>query len=146
MRIFGAGPSQSSSSSKKTDKSKGRDGDFAKHMKGAEASDASAEHRPVDAMAAVSGIESLLAAQSVDPDAGGGRARQRLVRRGEDLLNLLDEVRQGLLLGHLPKDRLASLARLVRERREAGGDPSIAAILDEIELRAEVELAKLTPR
>jgi hypothetical protein len=33
---------------------------------------------------------------------------------------------------------------MVRNKREAGADPELAAILDEIELRAEVELAKLS--
>jgi hypothetical protein len=35
------------------------------------------------------------------------------------------------------------LVRTVREKRERGTDPVIARLLDEIELRAAVELAKL---
>ncbi len=41
---------------------------------------------------------------------------------------------------------LVTLARLVREKRERGADPLISQLLDEIELRAEVELAKLARR
>ena len=36
-----------------------------------------------------------------------------------------------------------TLVRMVRSKREEGIDPRLSAILDEIELRAEVELAKL---
>ncbi len=144
MRISGVGPNRSASSSKKTDKAKGGDGEFAKHVK--DAAGSGGEGRSVDAVSSLSGLDALLAMQSVDPDAGGGRANQRMMKRGEDLLDLLEEVRHGLLLGHIPKDRLTHLAQVVRAKRETGADPRINAILDEIELRAEVELAKLTRR
>ena len=144
MRISGVGPNRSTSSTKKTEKSKGGDGEFAKHVK--DAAGGGGESRSVDTASAVSGLDALLAMQSVDPDAGNGRANQRMAQRGEDLLDLLEEIRHGLLLGHIPKDRLANLAQVVRAKRDAGTDPRINAILDEIELRAEVELAKLTRR
>jgi hypothetical protein len=35
------------------------------------------------------------------------------------------------------------LGKLVRDRRDGAGDPRLAGLLDEIELRAAVELAKL---
>ncbi|MBB6209273.1 hypothetical protein FHS48_000675 [Novispirillum itersonii] len=93
----------------------------------------------------LAGIESILAMQSVDPDAGGG-ARKRMIQRGEELLDHLEELRQGVLDGKVSKDSLTSLAHLARTRRESGVDPQLAAVLDEIELRAEVELAKLNRR
>ena len=70
-------------------------------------------------------------------------------QRGAELLDGLDgleELRRGLLLGSIPKDRLGDLARLVREKRERGADPVVSRLLDEIELRAEVEIAKLSRR
>jgi hypothetical protein len=88
------------------------------------------------------GIGGILAAQSVD-DRGSPQERRRRAQRGLELLDRLEEVRRGLLLGSIPKDRLADLVRLVRDRRERGTDPVIARLLDEIELRAAVELAKL---
>ena len=54
--------------------------------------------------------------------------------------------RQVILAGAIPKDRLQELAHLVREKRERGADPIVSRLLDEIELRAEVELAKLSRR
>lgn len=97
----------------------------------------------VEGPVSLSGVEAILATQAVDPD-GGARARAHMARRGEDILDRLDGVRLGLLAGSVPKEDLADLARLVRAKREEGLDPRLGAILDEIELRAEVELAKLT--
>ena len=71
----------------------------------------------------------------------------RLVSRAPDVTRMLDkleEIRLGLLLGTIPQSRLEQLAHLVRAQREQVNDPKLTAILDEIELRAAVELAKLT--
>ena len=64
-------------------------------------------------------------------------------RHAEDLLDGLEEVRNALLDGALPRQRLDELVRLVRMRRERVLDPRLADVLDEIELRCRVELAKL---
>ena len=100
-----------------------------------------------EAVTAVAGVGGIIAAQSVaDGDAGVGdySERQRRARRGLEMLDRLEEIRRGFLLGTIPKERLGELARLVREKRERGADPMISKLLDEIELRAEVELAKLS--
>ena len=57
---------------------------------------------------------------------------------------LLPSALSGLLMGTLPKEKLTELADMVRTRRESCQDPRLAALLDEIELRAEVEIAKLS--
>ena len=101
------------------------------------------EVHSADSPQPVTGVESLLAAQNVD-DSMGEEARRRMARRGEEILDRLEEVRLGLLNGSIPKSRLAELAQLVRHKRESGADPRLSAIMDEIELRAEVELTKLT--
>ena len=85
-------------------------------------------------------VGAMLALQEVS---GGLEARGRARRRGERLLDRLEEIRQGLLLGAIARDRLDELARMVRAGRERIDDPRLASILDEIELRAAVELAKL---
>jgi hypothetical protein len=59
------------------------------------------------------------------------------------MLDELEQIRLGLLLGAIPRAKLEQLAQLVRARREQVDDPRLMAILDEIELRAAVELAKL---
>lgn len=72
-------------------------------------------------------------------DRSGGRSK----KRAEDMLDRLEEIRLGLLTGSIPRDRLEALDRLVQEHRDQVVDPRLGEILDEIELRARVELAKL---
>ncbi len=43
---------------------------------------------------------------------------------GAEILDRLEEIRRGLLMGSIPKDRLQELAHLVREKRERGADPT----------------------
>jgi hypothetical protein len=101
----------------------------------------------VENVSGMAGVAGILAAQSVDPDGQADhRERQRRAQRGSDMLDRLEDIRRGLLLGVVPKDRLQELAHMVREKRERGADPVISRLLDEIELRAEVELAKLSRR
>ncbi|MFA7430216.1 MAG: flagellar assembly protein FliX [Rhodospirillaceae bacterium] len=154
MKISGLG-SSGSSSTKRTEKPKSAVGVFATHLKGAVGASDSVDSADgvddldaagIDGPPALSGLESLLTIQAVDPETGRGRNRQRMIRHAEDLLDRLEEVRRGLLLGTIPKARLTELAQMARSKREAGLDPNLSAILDEIELRAEVELAKLMRR
>jgi hypothetical protein len=100
----------------------------------------------VDVASGVAGVDGIFAAQSVDAGGAGPEERKRRAARGAEILDRLEEIRRGLLMGAIPKDRLAELARIVREKREKGADPVISRLLDEIELRAEVELAKLSRR
>jgi hypothetical protein len=144
MKVSGPGNSAGPSQIRKTGKTEKTTTDsFAKQLGGgAEAVD---ETPSVDAPAAVASVDALLAAQAVAGDLEDD-VRRRLIRRGEDILDRLDELRHALLLGVVPKDRLIQLAQMVRARRDKVSDPRLAAVLDEIELRAEVELAKLSRR
>ncbi len=74
-----------------------------------------------------------------DPIAG----RTRALGYGHDLLDRLDEIRHALLFGAIPRHRLLALQREVREKRVAEEDPRLDGLLDEIDLRAAAELAKL---
>jgi len=108
-------------------------GNFATHL-GTSAPRSAAGASPMSA------IGSLLSLQEVDdPLTGKRRARER----GRRLLDALDDVRVGLLTGTLPKAVLGELARLVGEARDSIDDPELAGVLDDIDLRAQVELAKL---
>ena len=109
-------------------------GDFAKALAG------DGEVAAPGAAPSVAPTDSLLSLQEV-PDAVARNARAR--RHGEDLLDRLDELRLAILAGHLRPVDLERLTRLVAEQRTAVDDPRLAEVLDEIELRAAVELAKL---
>jgi hypothetical protein len=87
----------------------------------------------------VQSVDSVLSVQEVGGREGG---RKRARERAELLLDRLEDIRHGLLMGAIPRDRLQELATAVRHQREAIDDPRLVEILDEIELRARVELAK----
>lgn len=111
----------------------GGDTGFAEALEGGE-SGAS----PVTGPTSLGQLDGLLALQEV-PDDSSGQAQQR----GEALLDRLDELRLAILTGRLRPADLERLTRLVAEQRAAVDDPRLAGVLDEIELRAAVELAKL---
>ena len=58
------------------------------------------------------------------------------------MLDRLEDLRHGLLLGIIPHDRLTDLAVMARQRQDDLTDPALRQILRDIELRARVELAK----
>ena len=89
----------------------------------------------------VATVDNLFLLQEVAEDLTG--RRRRAVQRGNSLLDRLDDIRIGLLTGSLPRSRLEALRHLARDQAAQSDDPQLAAILDEIELRVAVELAKL---
>ncbi len=95
----------------------------------------------VSGTAASVAIDPLLAIQEV-ADVAFDAARAKA--RGDAILDRLDELRHGLLMGHLPKQKLRELTSLVRAERVNVQDRRLSDVLDQIELRAEVELAKLS--
>ena len=87
----------------------------------------------------VHAVNPLLALQEVgDSTEGRGRAR----RRADELLDRLEELRLAIALGAVPLGQLESLAQMLRQRQERVDDPKLAQIINEIEIRAAVELAK----
>lgn len=94
-----------------------------------------AAQMPVQAMA---GIEAILALQAVD-DATS--TRRKAVRRGASLLDLLDDMRADLLMGRASPQRLDAMMAILAEARERSL-PELDGVLDDIELRVRVELAK----
>ena len=89
----------------------------------------------------VVGTGSLLSLQEIPAGSDGERERGR--QRGERLLARLEDLRDGLLMGRMAPDTVRRLADEVDQARAEVDDPGLNEILDEIELRAHVELAKL---
>jgi hypothetical protein len=94
---------------------------------------------PVSGAATIAAIDAIITLQSV-PDATTGRARA--IKRADSMLDLLDQIRIGLLEGSISEGLLKRLVVLVQSRREDFNDPHLAQVLDDIDLRAQVELAK----
>ena len=102
-----------------------------------------AEAPPVSAVsagAALAPVDALLALQEVSDDPGG---RRRGRRHGEELLDHLEGLHLGLLSGRKSLDALERLSIMVTAKHGEVDDPKLARILDEIHIRAAVELAKL---
>ncbi|WP_299380700.1 flagellar assembly protein FliX [uncultured Kiloniella sp.] len=91
-------------------------------------------------VSAAGGVSGLLSIQEV-PDALTGK--QKAKKQAEDILDELEELRLGLLFGSIPVWRLEKIESLVAQRREQINDPRLLEILNEVEVRAAVELAKL---
>lgn len=69
--------------------------------------------------------------------------KKQLIQRGNSLLEKLEEIRNGLLRGYLSKDKLIEISRFVKNRKFDAQDDKLNELIEEIELRVEVELAKL---
>lgn len=85
-------------------------------------------------------VGALLSIQEVDT---GSDKRRQALNRADEMLDLLDELQHGLLMGSVSPGRLRQLLTLANAKTVEFTDPRLAGILAEIEVRAKVELAKL---
>jgi len=90
--------------------------------------------------ASLTAVDALLALQETDDALHA--PRRKAVARGEEMLDILDDIKLALLLGRVPKAKLSRLLSVVERQLGAVGDPMLREVLDQIELRARVELAK----
>ena len=93
----------------------------------------------VAAPSPLAALSTVLAAQEAQDRAG---AQRRALTRGRSLLDELDQIRVGLLEGTLPEASIRRLAGLLQADRPAVAEARLEAVLEDIELRAAVELAK----
>ena len=137
MKISGPGQTQGPSKTKKSDKSQGADSSFSDFVAKDSGSGATTQNAQsiahVDALLAVQGAE--------DPTAGASKKRMR--QRSMKLLDGLDRLRMKMLQGSLTVGDMVDIADVVASHREKIMDPRLTSIMDEIDLRAQVELAKL---
>ncbi|MAN63983.1 MAG: hypothetical protein CMI60_18770 [Parvibaculum sp.] len=93
-------------------------------------------------VSSLTSIHSLLAVQGVDASDDSMTGRRRAIENASETLDILDDLKLGLLAGELPADKLQRLLSHVSAERSEIDDPALANVLDHIELRARVELAK----
>jgi hypothetical protein len=136
MKVEKTGSASSTVGPRRSDRaSSAQPGEFSRYLEQPEGASS------VSATNSIGSVDALLAAQSVE--ASGEEERRQARTRGNEILDRLDELRHGLLAGTLTRDQIVTLANLVRSRRGSIVDPKLREVLDEIELRAEVEIAKL---
>ena len=97
------------------------------------------ESRAALAPKAAANIDALLAMQGVEDPT---ERRKRSVQRGRGALDVLDDLKIGLLAGNLNASTVSRLRDAAANLKSSSGDPGLDAVLSEIELRVEVELAK----
>ena len=95
---------------------------------------------PASVLTGIGSLDALLALQEVS---GPLERRRRAVKRAGQILDVLDEIKVAILGGDLAPMALDRLMTVVRERRDNAEDPGLEAVLNEIETRAAVEIAKL---
>ena len=99
-----------------------------------------AETRATTVPKAAAGIDALIALQGIEEDPT--ERRRRSVQRGKGALDVLDDLKIGLLSGNLDASTMSRLRDAAANLKSSSGDPGLDSVLSEIELRVEVELAK----
>jgi len=100
---------------------------------------ATSETRATIAPKASANIDALLALQGIEDPV---ERRKRSVQRGKGALDVLDDLKIGLLSGNFDASTINRLRSAAANLKSSSGDPGLDAVLSEIELRVEVELAK----
>lgn len=105
-----------------------------------DALDSTQDAEPVASAAPVMHNGALLGLQEVSDEEV---SRKRALKQGRNTLDTLEQIRDGLLSGSLPIATIRQLESQLAAERATVIDPRLQAILDDIEVRAAVELAKL---
>ena len=98
------------------------------------------EARAAVAPKAAAHIDAQLAMQGIEEDPL--ERRKRSVQRGKGALDVLDDLKIGLLSGNFDASTVNRLRDAAANLKSSSGDPGLDSVLSEIELRVEVELAK----
>ena len=87
----------------------------------------------------VSSVDALIALQGVEDPT---ERRKRAVKQGRNALDVLEGLKLGLLDGTLDGSAIGRLKSAAESLKHGSGDQNLDAVLAEIGLRVEVELAK----
>lgn len=138
MRTSGVGGSRRIETGRRAKVSPAGGRPFSDHL----TAGAAADSEQVLAPSSIAVIDGLLAVQEVVND-HEQKTRRQALRHGAEVLQQLDDLRHDILAGRVPEARLRTLASTLATRIALATDPDLTAVLEEIHLRAAVELAKL---
>ena len=137
MKIEGPSKTQQASKKGKSGKAGKTDGTF-----GAMVTDAASETSQNVATQSIAKVDALLTVQGVENATERG-ARRRMHVRADKILRQMDHLRLALLTGNLTLGQVVDIADVVAAHREDITDANMTAVLDEIDLRAQIEIAKM---
>lgn len=138
MKVDAYGNIKATSSTKKRS-GVSKSGDFSSILDSLE-SDGVESSNNLNNVVAPSSLSGMLALQEISDEE---IRRKNLIRQGDDMLDSLEQLRRRLLTGSLPMQVLQDINRQLSAQKQIVNDPRLKAIIDEIELRTAVELAKL---
>lgn len=138
MKIFGQPTVGNTSGVRRKGKSNSVEGsDFSALLEAmSEASESAAPTAP----APVSSTNMVLSIQAVSDEEIG---RKKAYKQANQTLDALDDLKKSILLGDISQHQLKNISDKIDSMRTQSSDPQLQEILDHIELRAAVELAKL---
>ena len=111
---------------------------FADYLKSGNINDSNG----VSAASSLTSVGAIFVTQMVD-DEEERQIRKKIIKKANTLLDNLEEIRQEIIFGSVSKEKLIEISRLVKQKDVETSDQKLKEILEEIELRVEVELAKL---
>ncbi len=139
MKVGGTKGTNSTSKTKGTSSPSGDSSvDFSQYVRGGGVSESSA----ASAARSIAQLDALLAVQEIE-DPTKKAAKKRVISRGDDILDKMEDLRVKILNGNLSIGHMIDIADVVASHRDKIDDPRLTAIMDEIDLRAQVELAKM---
>lgn len=101
-----------------------------------------AESGQVANVGSISVADAIFATQMVNGEEER-EIKKKLLKKASTFIDKLEEIRDGLLVGYISKDKLIDISRMIKERQVETTDERLKNLMEEIELRVEVELAKL---
>jgi len=131
------GPGSTAKSKKASSAQSGSSADFSQFVHGGVSGPSGAQTTQ-----SIAQLDALLAAQETE-DPTQKSARRRAYVRADTILDQLEEVRMKMLDGNLTVGHMVDVADVVASHRDKIDDPALTSIMDEIDLRAQVEIAKV---
>ena len=135
------GPGQTDKTQKKDKPKKTGDSSFESMVSDTGGAKSSGGTGGASGLSPAASLEALIALQGME-DSTSEEARKRAKKRAGEMLDKLEDIRMGLLSGGISRQALTELSSLISEKRGQFDDPQLKDIVEEIDLRAQVELAK----
>ncbi len=140
MKVTGPGKTGKTGKTSKTGTAK-KTGDTAFNKLMSDAAGSADTVESLSGISSISQIDALLSVQE-SGDSLDEKAKQQMLQRADTMLDKLNEIRLGLLSGSISVSDLQDLSRTIQEKKHTVSSSALTSVLNEIEMRAEIELAK----